>query len=149
MRVALMLIVLLCAGCAHRLASPALPALPGWITPAEAVRAANDDPGGGISGTFMLTVQAIGGDEGSIFLNSERDYRHQTNLTLVADNALRANLQKQLGMPLEQLVNRRLLVQGTARRTTIVFSANGVPSSKYYFQTHLPIHDARQVRFAP
>ncbi len=98
--------------------------------PAEAVFAANEDPQRGISGTFVLTVKNTDVTEDRIYLNSERDYRHQPALNVSLDAAQREALQKQLGMPLEYLVNRRLLVQGTARRTTIAFHRDGKPSGK-------------------
>jgi len=155
MRVALLLpFLLLSVGCAHQTAmnapnAPMPTVTPGWITPAEAVFAANEDPQRGISGTFVFTVKNTDVTEDRIYLNSERDYRHQLSLNVSLDAAQREALQKQLGMPLEYLVNRRLLVQGTARRTTIGFSSDGKPSGKYYFQTQLQVSDPRHVRFAP
>lgn len=149
MRVALLLpFLLLSAGCAHQTRMTA-PMAPGWITPAEAVHAANDDPQHGINGTFVFTVKNTDITEHRIYLNSERDYRHQLALNVSLDAAQREALQKQLGMPLERLVNRRLLVQGTARRTTIDFTNHGKPTGKYYFQTQVKVSDPRQVRFAP
>lgn len=151
MRVALLLpLLLLCAGCAHQTALMAPPPMqPGWITPAEAVHAANDDPQRGISGTFVFTVKNVDAEDDRLYLNSERDYRHQLALNVVMDAAQREALQAQLGMPLERLVNRRVLVQGTAQRTTIAFFSDGKPSGKYYFQTQVRVNDPRQVRFAP
>lgn len=146
--------LLLCAGCAHQTAmtppkAQMAPMVPGWITPVEAVIAANEDPQRGISGTFVFTVRNTDVAENRLYLNSERDYRHQLALNVSMDAAQREALQAQLGMPLERLVNRRLLVQGTARRTTIAFSTDGKPSGKYYFQTQIQVSDPRQVRFAP
>lgn len=149
MRVALLLPALfLCASCAHHTAM-APPPSAGWITPAEAVHAANDDPERGISGTFVFTVRNVDVTGDRIYLNSERDYRHQTALSVSLDAAQRDALQAQLGMPLDRLLNRRLLVQGTARRTTIAFTHEGVTSGKYYFQTQLRVNDPRQIRYAP
>lgn len=147
-------LMLLSAGCAQHAAIPVprsatAPIMPGWITPAEAVIAANEDPQRGISGTFVFTVKNTDIAEDRLYLNSERDYRHQVALNVSMDAAQRDALQKQLGLPLERLVNRRLLVQGTARRTTIAFTTDGKPSGKYYFQTQIQVSDPRQVRFAP
>ena len=153
MRITLLLpALLLCASCAHHgsVAPPPPPAMAGWITPAEAVHAANDDPQRGISGTFVINVRAVDLTDHGLYLNSETDYRHQANLTVwlapgQAD-ALRARLDN---LPLDRLVNRRLLLQGTARREKIIFSRDGVPSDKYYYQTHVRLSDPRQARFAP
>ncbi|WP_369040195.1 hypothetical protein [Stenotrophomonas maltophilia] len=144
---ALLVPLLLTTGCAHRLvAAPP----PGYIGSEEAVRAAQDDPARGISGTFALAVQAVGSDKGRIYLNSERDYRHPLNITLNLDAALRPALETALGLKLEHLQNRRLLVRGTARRVRIDFiTASGQPSGKYYYQTQVSVSDPRQVRFAP
>ncbi len=161
MRVAALLpLLLLTAGCAHQTAmtapkppkptvAPMAPMVPGWITPAEAVFAANEDPQRGISGTFVFTVKNTDVNEHRLYLNSERDYRHQLALNVSLDAAQREALQKQLGMPLERLVNRRLLVTGTAHRARIDFTTDGKPTGKYYFQTQVKINDPRQVRFAP
>ena len=147
---ALLVPLLLSTGCAHRLAATPPPPMPGYIGNYETVRAAQDDPAHGISGIFAVTVQAIGSEEGRIYLNSERDYRHPLNITVTLDAGLRPELEKAFGMKLENLQNRRLLVRGTARQTRINFiSANGQPSGKYYYQTQIGVRDARQVRFAP
>ena len=149
MRFALLLpVLLLSAGCAHRSVTAPPMTAAGLITPAEAVHAANDDPRNGISGTFLVTVRNIDLTGHGLYLNSETDYRHQANLTvwLAPDQADALQLDN---LPLERLVNRRLLVQGTARRAKIVFSTDGIPSDKYYYQTQLRLNDPRQVRFAP
>lgn len=148
-RLLLLLPLLLASGCAHRL-DHAPPSVPGYIGNYEAVRAAQDDPAHGISGIFALTVHAIGNEGDRIYLNSEADYRHPLNTTLVIDASLRTELEKALGLKLEHLQNRRLLARGTARRVRIDFiNASGQPSGKYYYQTHISIRDARQVRLAP
>lgn len=155
MRVAALLpLLLLTAGCAHQSAMtapkpPVATMVPGWITPAEAVFAANEDPQRGISGTFVFTVKNTDVTEHRLYLNSERDYRHQLALNVSLDVAQREALQKQLGMPLERLVNRRLLVTGTAHRARIDFTTDGKPTGKYYFQTQVQVFDPRQVQFAP
>ncbi len=146
---ALLVPLLLTTGCAHRLAA-APPPVPGHIGNYEAVRAAQDDPARGISGIFPVTVRAIGSEEGRIYLNSERDYRHPLNITVKLDAGLRPELEKAFGLKLENLQNRRLLVRGTARRVRIDFiNATGQPSGKYYYQTQISVSDPRQVRFAP
>lgn len=146
---ALLIPLLLATGCAHRLDREPMPP-PGYIGNYEAVRAAQDDPSRGISGAFVLTVQATGTEGERIYLNSERDYRHPLNITLNIDAALRPELEKAFGMKLEQLQNRRVLARGTAGRVRIAFiDSNGRQSDKYYYQTQIQIRDAKQLRFAP
>lgn len=147
-RLLLLVPLLLTSACAHRPDRQPPPA-PGYIGTYEAVRAAQDDPSRGISGVFVLTVQATGTEGGRIYLNSERDYRHPLNITLNLDAALRPELEKSFGVTLEHLQNRRLLARGTARRVRIAFfDANGKQSDKYYYQTQIQIRDATQLRFA-
>ena len=144
-----LLAALLASGCAHHADRPAPPTA-GFIGTYEAVRAAQDDPARGISGAFVIAVQATGSDDTRIYLNSERDYRHPLNVTVAMDARLRAPLEQALGLRLEQLPNRRLQVRGTARRVQIAFyGADGQRSNKYYYQTQIQVTDPRQIQFAP
>lgn len=54
----------------------------GWIEPVDAIRAANDDPANGVRGEFIITVKALDSYPERSFLNSEKDYRDQRNLTI-------------------------------------------------------------------
>ncbi|WMJ69882.1 hypothetical protein [Stenotrophomonas sp. 24(2023)] len=139
--------LLLTVGCAHRPAIQPPPA--GAISTTEAVRAAQDDPRRGITGTFAVTVQAVGQGDGHIYLNSERDYRHPLNVTVVLDAALRPEVLAAFGQPPELLYNHRLLVRGTARRVRIDFVNDGVPSGKYYYQTQIQVSRIGQLQPAP
>lgn len=148
-RLLLLTFLLLTAGCAHRMGDRPAPAS-GYIGNDQAVRAAQDDPASGISGTFALAVQAYGTENGHIYLNSERDYRHPLNITLDINAALRPQLEEHLGLELEQLRGRHLLVSGTARRVRIAFfDSAGRQSRKYYYQTHIAVSDVDQLRLAP
>lgn len=51
---------------------------------------ANDDPQRGISGTFVFTVKNIDVTEHGLYLNNERDYRHQVALNVRSRQAIRA-----------------------------------------------------------
>lgn len=141
--------LLLASGCAHRQVVQA-PQPPGVIIADAAVRAAQDDPARGITGTFALKVQAIGSDHGIVYLNSERDYRHPLNISLAISSTLQPALEDTLGVTLATLQGQQVLVKGTARRVRIAFfGANGRPSSKYYYQTHIRVTDPGQVQLAP
>ncbi|MGE6332828.1 hypothetical protein [Stenotrophomonas sp. NPDC077659] len=141
--------LLLASGCAHRQAVQA-PQAPGVIVADAAVRAAQDDPARGITGTFALKVQAIGSDQRMLYLSSERDYRHPLNISLAISPTLQPALEDTLGVKLATLQGRRILVNGTARRVRIAFiSGNGQPSNKYYYQTQIRVTDPGQVQLAP
>ncbi len=81
-----------------------------------------------------------------MFLNSEVDYRDQRNLTVAVAPTAVAALQARLGGdPRVALKGRDIVVTGSAMRIRIVFSANGQPTDKYYYQTHVRVSDADQI----
>ncbi|WP_312238054.1 hypothetical protein [Stenotrophomonas sp.] len=140
-----LLLIAALGGCATHRASPPQP----WADASDAVRAANVEPAHAIAGTFVMTVQALGQDNGRIFLNSERDYRNQNCLTVVLAPAIAEQVAQQLGVEVPALLHRRLSVRGEARRVRIQFrDGQGRESSKYYYQTHLQVEDPGQIAFA-
>lgn len=146
-RLAPLLLIATLGGCATFSAAPPQPQP--WTEAADAVRAANVEPARPIPGTFVMTVQAIGGEQDRVLLNSERDYRNQNCLTVVLAPGIAEQLARQLGVDVPGLLHRRLSVHGQARRVRIQFSdGQGVASGKYYYQTHLQVDDPGQIRFA-
>jgi hypothetical protein len=118
----------------------------GWIEPAEAVRAANANPENGIHGTFVLTVKAIGRQDGRAYLNSELDYRDQRCLTVEMTDAVASKLEEQIGAPIQSLKNQRILITGQARRVRIVFrNDQDADSGYYYYQTHVMVTDPAKI----
>ncbi|WP_431635713.1 hypothetical protein ACQVBX_17395 [Dyella sp. KULCS107] len=117
-----------------------------WIDPSQAVQLAAAAAPRGVSGVFALTVQATA-RPGPLYLNSERDYRDQRDLTVVVLPAAAKALAERLhGEPERALRGRRILVAGWARRVRIDFLADGRPSGKYYYQTHVLVTDATQIQ---
>ncbi|WP_174273181.1 hypothetical protein [Sphingomonas bacterium] len=95
----------------------------------------------GVTGTFGLTVRAVGEQGGVFYLNSELDYRDQRNLSIAIPADLYADLAARLGgSPREKLLGKHIEVTGVARRVTIFFLANGRRTDKYYYQTHIELH---------
>ncbi len=126
------------------------------FTPRAAIVAAADAadsaaPGARfVRGVFELPVRATGRQDGRLYVNSERDYRDQRNLTIAIEPAAEAGLRERLGGdPAEALVGRRLRVTGAAQRVTIRFSCADGPSDKYYYQTHVRVFRADQVAVLP
>ncbi|RMH93215.1 hypothetical protein EBB59_06710 [Lysobacter pythonis] len=116
----------------------------------HAVRAANEDPTHGIRGHFVLMVRSIGQRHDLGYLNSETDYRHQTNLTIAMKTATMRQVAKRLGVEPGQLRGRRLVVLGQAQRMRIAFiDGQGRPTGKYYCQTHVRVEHPTLVEFAP
>jgi hypothetical protein len=109
------------------------------------MRAAEAAPKG-VDGVFEMEVRGSGRDAFRTFLNSEADYRDQRCLTIALSPAAAAALRERLGGdPGEVLRGRRIVVTGTARRERVDFTANGAPTGKYYYQTHVRVSDAAQI----
>jgi len=142
--VALIATIALIAGCAT---SPKDVASPDWIEPGQAVLAAAAAPREGVTGTFVLTVKAVGRDRDHLFLNSEEDYRDPRNISIDILPDADAELTHSLGASADVALNgKRILVSGTARRTRIDFTTGNRPSGKYYYQTHVRVGRASQIQ---
>ena len=120
----------------------------GWIEPVDAIRAANDDPTHGVRGEFIITVKALDSNPGRSYLNSEKDYRDQRNLTIRMPTSILPKLEQRLGVKFQDLKNRRLVVLGVAKRNRINFVNDGQPTGKYYYQTHVHVDSPTQIKFA-
>lgn len=115
------------------------------LSPAQAVMNAAEMPGG-ISGVFEMVVRATGRRGSLLYLNSEADYRDPRNLTVVVSAGLEQDLAARIGRPVETVIRGKVIaVRGTARKTRIDFLADGQPTGKYYFQTHLNLRSARDL----
>ena len=116
----------------------------------DAIWGAATDPERGVFGRFRMKVVETGRQDGTIYLNSERDYRDQRNLSV----DIPAKVQKQLvtiyGTDADRaLRGRTILVTGVAQRVKIAFYGDkGQLTSKYYYQTHVVIVDPRQIQLA-
>jgi hypothetical protein len=117
-----------------------------WIDPSQAVQLASAAAPRGVSGVFALTVQSAA-RPGPLYLNSERDYRDPRDLTVVVlPEAAAALAQRLHSEPEQELRGKHILVAGQARRVRIDFIADGRPSGKYYYQTHVVVTDAAQIQ---
>lgn len=134
-------------GCVPRGAEIGYPA--GVILPFEAIQRAAYAAPKRVFGLFWLRVQAVGSLNGEVFLNSEKDYRDQRNITIVLRPDAAKSLQRSLREPLtEAFMHKSVLVRGAAQRVTIHFAIEGKPSTKYYYQTHVDVVDPDQIAFA-
>jgi hypothetical protein len=119
--------------------------LPTRLSPVQAVINAAEMPDG-VAGVFEMVVRATGRQDRYIYLNSEADYRDPRNLTIAIAPAEERALAERLGAPVEAVVLRKTIaVRGIARKTRIDFIADGRPTGKYYFQTHLKLASARDL----
>ena len=117
------------------------------ITPRQAIVAAADAAPAGVQGVFEVQVRAVGRSQDRVILNSEADYRDQRNLSIVlspgAVHAMEANCRGSVEACFQ---GRKVLVSGKAKRVTIWFFSNGEQTDKYYYQTHVDVADADQVK---
>ena len=100
----------------------------------------------GVYGVFELDVSRAEKVGPNFFLNSERDYRDQRNLSVAIGPKVQSELRQRYGEDLRTaLLGRKMLVFGYARRVRVDFISGGRRSGKYYYQTHVPVGDVRQI----
>ena len=127
-----------------------LPAPDAPMTPREAVERAAAAAPAAVPGEFALTVRASGRSGARVFLNSERDYRDQRNLTISIDPAAASMLAKRYGAPPGVFFRGKAIrVRGAARRTRISFNDQRGPTGLYYYQTHVRVIHPNQIELAP
>ena len=140
----LALTVLLATGCTTQ---PRHTEPSDWVTSMEAVMMAAQVAPRGVTGVFSVHVLAGDTIDGFTYLNSERDYRDQRNLTVRILPKAAAELTRQFGAPLEAtLKGKHILVTGTAWRVQIGFYDEGKYTGKYYYQTHVIVERANQIQ---
>lgn len=117
------------------------------ITPEQAVMQAAAAPYG-IAGTFRFKVLASGHQREMFYLDSQYDYRDQRNIAIDVTPVLYDQLTKRFGeIPDKALQGKTLVVKGVAQRVKIFFIGdNGVPSDKYYYQTHVPLRQEQDLQ---
>lgn len=116
------------------------------ISPFEAIQSAAAAAPRSVGGQFAIRVQGVGRQDGNVYLNSETDYRDQRNLTIAILPSAIGPLAQRYGSEADVfLVGKRIVVTGEARRTRILFTENGRPTGKYYYQTHVRVSNANQV----
>lgn len=97
-----------------------------------------------MTGCLRPTVKAWGEDRGSLFLNSQTDYRDPRDVSVRIEPPAAAADTRPNGAA--RLVGQSLLVRGTAHRVRIDFTSSGRPSGKYYYQTHIVVMELSQIR---
>ena len=126
-------------------AGPNLAAAPAISAPEAVIAAAAAAPRG-VPGTFGLVVKRAEMVGPRLFLNSEKDYRDQRNLSIAVEPSALPLLRKAHGPDLRAaLLGRDIRVRGVARRVRIGFTSNGRPTGKYYFQTHVTVTSSVQI----
>lgn len=115
----------------------------GTLTPEQAVIRAAAAP---VAGRFVMTVRATGRQDFRLYLNSQVDYRDQRNLSVEVPAAVELELARRFSADVPAtLRDHMIVVTGVARRVRIDFTADGRPTGKYYFQTHVALTEAGQL----
>lgn len=121
----------------------------GCMTPVEAVTYASYvAPKGGIAGEFAFEIQAVGEQNGRLYLNSEKDYRDRNNLTIAMPRPVGQWLagKSDLAAIQKALVRHRIVVRGIAHRVQIdLIDQSGQRTDKYYYQIHVTVSDPQQL----
>lgn len=120
----------------------------GVLTPIEAVVYASRVAPNGVEGTFGMQVRNFGhAGNGFVFLNSEQNYREQTNISVRIQPAVAQYLQRNHGDNwLQEILGQDIEVEGVAVRHEIYFndSVRGRTDS-YYYQTHVEVTHPDQI----
>jgi hypothetical protein len=112
------------------------------LLPSEAINKAADAAPAGVVAVFDMPVRRADFDRGTLYLNSETDYRDQRSLTISVPPRALPPMRRAFGDDFAtRLKGQRILVLGKARRVRIDFTTNGRPTGKYYYQTHVLLTD--------
>jgi len=117
------------------------------LLPSEAINKAADAAPAGVVAVFDMSVRRADFDRGTLYLNSEIDYRDQRSLTISVPPRALPRMRKAIGDDLQATFKgQRILVFGEARRVRIDFTTNGRPTGKYHYQTHVRLIDPAQLK---
>jgi hypothetical protein len=119
------------------------------IAPAQAIELAVKAGPAGARGQFEMRVAATGKSHGHVFLNSEPDYRDPRNLSIDIAPWIMRKIEKHFGAPPESFFQgKRIVVSGTVRRVPISILDNSGRAKQLYFQTHVNVLQASQIKVA-
>ncbi|MCC5452599.1 hypothetical protein LMJ53_12795 [Rheinheimera sp. UJ51] len=115
----------------------------------QIIQAAADSAPAGVYGKYTLLIQSTGTQIGDdrIFLNTELDYRDQRNITIALSHDAVKELNDHTGQAaIELFKGKQIQVIGDANRVRIDFTSRGQPTGKYYYQTHIRVTQASQIK---
>lgn len=100
----------------------------------------------GVTGSFTFLIKATGTRRGEVYLNSESDYRDRRSVTIAVVPEIVSEFTHTYGSPPDEFfLGKTIEVTGEAKRVKINFFANGRPTNKYYFQTHVNVTSIDQI----
>ena len=114
------------------------------LTARDAIELSENMAPKSVPGLFSLTVKASGRINGIIYLNTELDYRDRRNVSIVLLPEYQKAFIDEYGVEADiLLMNKNIMVNSAAQQRKITFTTN----DKYYFQTHIPVKNMKQIRF--
>ncbi len=147
MKIVLLSIVLVLAGCAAKQPVSSLKTDIVHSDTMEIIRSAAESAPSGVQGEFILEIKAAGNQGPFIYLNSELDYRDQRAVTIaIHPRVTPLFIQRYSVPPQEYFVWKTVAVAGEAKRIRINFISQGKPTGKYYYQTHIRVTDISQIK---
>lgn len=100
----------------------------------------------GVEGQFNFLIKASGKRRGTVFLNTQLDYRDRRALSIVlSPNVVSDLTNKYSSAPENFFINKNISVSGEAKREQIYFYSKGKMTSKYYYQTHINVTSIEQI----
>lgn len=100
----------------------------------------------GVKGEFNFLIKAVGKRRGTVFLNTELDYRDRRAVSIVLSPKVVSELTKQYAStPETYFTNKHITVKGEAKREQIYFYSKGRITPKYYYQTHIDVTSIDQI----
>lgn len=100
-----------------------------------------------VTGNYVLPVRATGSQGPVVYLNTELDYRDPRAVTIAIHPHLVQELAGRHGEnPETFFVGKTVQVRGQAQTVRINFNCESHTEQKYYYQTHIPIVESRQIR---
>lgn len=118
-----------------------MPPIPALVAVLSAARVED----AGMPVIVAFTVAGAGRDAHNVYLNSEADYREPHALTLRFGKDAAQDWRTLHGEEPEALKGRDVTVVGYVRRVRVDFTQAGMPTGKYYYQTHLEVREPWQV----
>lgn len=118
------------------------------VSATDIIKAAADAAPGGVNGLYTLRISATGQEKGTVYLDTESNYRSPRNITVelaphVVDKLIARNNQQ----PDELFVNHYIVVGGKAKRVRIDFlDKDGKRTQKHYYQTRIKVSNIHQIK---
>lgn len=112
----------------------------------DIIKAAADSAPHGVPGEYTLKIVATGSQGKFVYLNTEKDYRDQRAVTVALHPSVISQLSAKYGMPPQDyFIDKKIVINGEAKRVKIAFISQGKVTNKYYYQTHIRLMDISQL----